>query len=208
MTHDAHQVMVLDDDKSVLVSLERLLEANGFSVRTHLSPEEFFRSGLPAVPACLLLDQHLGPTKGTDVHAEMQRLGWNVPTVFLTADWDTHTVVRAMRNGADDYLTKPFDPDELLRAVKRCLERAAQTLVADESLAKIRARVASLTPREREIVGHVVSGMLNKQIADLLDLALVTVKVHRGRAMRKLGARNPAELARIIANPSPPSASR
>jgi len=207
MSPDAHQVMVLDDDKAVLVSLERLLEANGFSVRTHLTPEEFFRSGLPTVPACLLLDQHLGPAKGTDVHAEMQRLGWNIPTVFLTADWDTHTVVRAMRNGADDYLTKPFDPDELLRAVKRCLERAAETLVADESQARIRARVASLTPREREIVGHVVSGMLNKQIADLLDLALVTVKVHRGRAMRKLGARNPAELAHIIANTGLPPAS-
>jgi len=207
MTPDAHQVMVLDDDQSVLVSLERLLEANGFSVRTHLTPDDFFRSGLPTVPACLLLDQHLGPAKGTEVHAEMQRLGWNVPTVFLTADWDTHTVVRAMRNGADDYLTKPFDPDELLRVVKRCLERAAESLVTSESQVKIRTRVASLTPREREIVGHVVAGMLNKQIADLLDLALVTVKVHRGRAMRKLGARNPAELACIIANHGLPPAS-
>jgi FixJ family two-component response regulator len=205
MSQKGPQVLVLDDDHSVLVSLERLLEANGYSVRKHLSPEDFFKVGKPAGPACLLLDQHLGAVKGTEVHAEMRQLGWNIPTIFLTADWDTHTVVHAMRNGADDFLTKPFDPDELLSAVARCLKRAMESRAANEAQLKIQAQMATLTRRELEIVTLVVAGMLNKQIAARLGVALVTVKVHRGRAMKKLGARNPAELARITAMASLPS---
>jgi FixJ family two-component response regulator len=197
MNSDLHQVVVLDDDLSVLVSLERLLQANGYNVRTHSSPEDFWGAGAPAVAACLLLDQHLGETRGTEVHAEMQRRGWAMPTVFLTADWDTHTVVQAMRGGADDYLTKPFDPDELLQAVARGLTRALACWQAGDATARACAAAATLTARERAIVKLVMSGLLNKQIAAQLGIALVTVKVHRGRAMQKLGAKNPAELARI-----------
>lgn len=193
------QVLVLDDDQAVLVSMQRLLETNGYAVRPHASPETFFADGLPSGPACLLLDQNLGATKGVDVHAEMQRRGWRLPTVFITADWDTHTVVRAMRSGADDYLTKPYNPDELLQIVERCLARSRQALKEDEALSQLRARAATLTPRERSIVTLVVSGLLNKQIASQLGLALITVKVHRARAMQKLGAGNAAELARIAA---------
>ena len=120
-----------------------------------------------------------------------------MPTVFLTADGDAHTVVQAMRHGADDYLTKPFDPDELLAAIKRACERGRQAHVLDGETAMLRQRAATLTSRERTIVSMVVKGMLNKEIAGQLNLALVTVKVHRGRAMRKLGAQNAAELARI-----------
>jgi len=199
MTTEAHQVLVLDDDQAVLVSLARLLETNGYAVQLHASPETFFAGGMPPGPACLLLDQNLGATKGTEVHAEMQRRGWMLPTVFITADWDTHTVVRAMRSGADDYLTKPYNPDELLQIVERCLARSRQALKEDDALSQLRARADTLTPRERSIVTLVVSGLLNKQIADQLGLALITVKVHRARAMQKLGARNAAELARISA---------
>jgi len=199
MTGMTSQVLVLDDDQAVLVSVARLLETNGYAVQLHASPETFFAAGVPPGPACLLLDQHLGATKGTEVHAEMQRRGWMLPTVFITADWDTHTVVQAMRSGADDYLTKPYNPDELLQIVERCLAHSRQALKMDAALAPLLARAARLTPRERTIVTLVVSGSLNKQIADLLGLALITVKVHRARAMKKLGARNAAELARISA---------
>ena len=199
MSQPASQVLVLDDDPAVLVSLERLLVTHGYTARTHQTPDALFGAGPPPVPACLLLDQNLGPVKGTEVHAELLRRGWLLPTIFLTADWDTHTVVQAMRGGADDYLTKPYDPAELLQTVARSLQRAQAIQLAADELACARARAATLTPRERAIVGLVVAGMLNKQIADHLGLALVTVKVHRGRAMQKLGARNPADLARLSA---------
>lgn len=199
MNQHLSQVLILDDDPAVLVSLERLLAANGYAARTHLTPDDLFGAGQPPAPACLLLDQNLGAVKGTDVHAELQQRGWFLPTVFLTADWDTHTVVQAMRGGADDYLTKPYDPDELIRAVSRGLERARAGQSARDEIARARAAAATLTARERTIVGLVVSGLLNKQIAHQLGLAVVTVKVHRGRAMQKLGAKNPAELAHIAA---------
>jgi FixJ family two-component response regulator len=190
-------VLVLDDDVGVLRSLARFLGANGYAVRTHCSAEDMFLAGQPNVPACLLLDQHLRGTKGTEVHAEMLRRGWNLPTVFLTADWDTHTVVRAMRGGADNYLAKPFDPLELLQVVRQALERVTTAGLYQSDVAEYRRRAEQLTARERAIVSLVAKGMLNKQIADHLQLAVVTVKLHRGRAMQKLHANNAAELGRI-----------
>lgn len=195
-----HTVLVLDDDASILSSLERLLTAHGYSVRLHAEPDHFFRAGLPQVPACLLLDNQLGNGRtGVEVHAEMQRRGWDIPTVFVTAHWDVQTVVRAMRAGADDFLAKPFDPTALMAAVAQALQRARTNHRNGLQIAESRAKAASLTPREREIVRLIVSGLLNKEIADQLELAVVTVKVHRGRAMHKLGAGNPAELARLAA---------
>ena len=199
MTRD-HAVLVLDDDASILSGLERLLTAHGYSVRLHAEPDDFFRAGLPKVPACLLLDNQLGHGRtGIEVHAEMQRRGWNIPTVFVTAHWDVQTVVRTMRAGADDFLAKPYDPKVLLAAVTQALQRARTNHQNGLQAAEARTKAASLTAREREIVRLIVSGLLNKEIADQLALALVTVKVHRGRAMRKLGAGNPAELARLAA---------
>lgn len=197
MTPDKTLVLVLDDEPTVLRSVERLLAAHGHEVRTFARSEDMLGGGPPGCPACLVLDQNLGLEKGTEVHAELRRRGWELPTVFLTADYDTRTVVRAMRDGADDYLVKPYDPDELVAVVGRALHRAVQALQSGCLIAEHRQRAAALTNRERLIVAMVVSGMLNKQISSELGLALVTVKVHRGRAMRKLGARNAAELARI-----------
>ena len=190
-------VVVLDDEPSVLRSLERLLTGHGYRVRLHETSESFFRAGFPAMPACLLLDQHLGVNRGTDVYADMKARGSHLPTIFLTANKDAHTVVQAIRSGADDYLTKPYDPDELIAAVDRATRRslaAQRTALQHEEW---RRRAATLTSRERTIVSLVVSGLLNKQIADRLDLALVTVKVHRGHAMKKLGALNAADLVHM-----------
>ena len=197
MTTAAQMVVVLDDEEQVRTSLDRLLKANGYQVRTHASAGEFFESGMLGVPACLLLDQCLGKVLGTDVYAEMQRRGWKVPTIFLTADWNPHTVVKAMQSGADNYLTKPFDPEELLAAVREACKHSDKVLQQERETGEFRRRALLLTPRERMIVSLVVKGKLNKEIASQLQLALVTVKVHRGRAMRKLGAQNVAELTSI-----------
>jgi FixJ family two-component response regulator len=193
-----HAVIVLDDDRFIRTGLERLLTAHGYRVRLHAEPEELFRLGLPAVPACLLLDNQLGEgMTGVQVHEELLHRGWFIPTVFLTAHWNVQLVVNAMRAGADGFLTKPFDPAELVDAVALALQRSRARQQKEFAAAEARVRVAALTPRERDIVRLVVEGMLNKEIADHLDLALITVKVHRGRAMHKLGAGNPAELVHI-----------
>lgn len=200
MKPDAHQVVVLDDDPSILRGLERLLVTRGYQVRLHAKPDDFFRAGLPAVPACLLLDNQLGDgMTGLQVHGELLRRGWDIPTVFLTAHWNVQSVVSVMRAGADNFLTKPYDPVELLDAVAVALQRARTRHKEGMIAAELRGRASSLTEREREVVRLVVKGLLNKEIADQLDIALVTVKVHRGRAMQKMGARSPAELARIAA---------
>lgn len=197
-TPEDNLVLVLDDDLAILRGLQRLLNAHGFKVRLHSEPADFFHAGLPSQPACLILDNQLGnDMTGVEVHAELHRRAWDLPTIFVTAHWNVQAVVEAMRAGADGYLTKPYDPEALVTAVNQALERARAKRQNELQFAEARAKAASLTPREREIVQLVVAGLLNKEIADRLNLALVTVKIHRGRAMRKLGAGNPAELARL-----------
>lgn len=193
-----HDVLVLDDNAAIRTALERLLVANGYRVRVHQEPVDFLATGLPTGPACLLLDNHLGDgMSGLQVHAEIVRLGWNLPVIFLTAHWNVQSVVSAIRAGADGFLTKPYDPDELLRAVAEALVRAQAADEQSQQVSDARARAETLTVRERQIVCHVLTGKLNKEIATELDLAEATVKLHRGRAMTKLGAGNPAELVRI-----------
>jgi len=193
-----HLVLVLDDDPSMVSGLDRLLTSHGYKVRLHQNPDTFFSEGLPSVPACLLLDINLNHGKsGIEVHAELLRRGWHLPTIFLTGHWNVQEVVNAIRAGADGFLTKPFDPCELLAAVAEALERANSSQEQRLQGAEAKARAATLTNREREVVCMVIAGKLNKEIASELSLALITVKVHRGRAMKKLGAGNAAELARI-----------
>ena len=195
---DEHDVVVLDDNPSILTGLERLLTASGYRVRLHQDPVDFLKTGPPAGPACLLLDNHLEASMtGIQVHAEIIRRGWNLPTVFLTAHWSVHSIVAAVRAGADGFITKPYAPAELLKAVAEALQRAqaAHQLGLKKSAAC--ALVANLTKRERQIACLVIEGKINKEIADDLGLALVTVKVHRARAMSKLGVTNAAELANL-----------
>jgi FixJ family two-component response regulator len=198
MISGEHMVVVLDDDPSILKSLKRLLAGHGYLVRLHADPDDFFSSGLPPAPACLLLDNHLGDClTGVQVFEELLRRNWFIPTVFLTAHWDVQTVVNTMRAGADDFLTKPYDPEALVKAVDLALKRSRDNHQRAILSAAIRTRAASLSTREREIVRLVVKGLLNKEIADQLNIALVTVKIHRGRAMHKLGAGNPSELTHL-----------
>ena len=195
-----HLVLILDDEPSVLESLTRLLTVHDYQVSPYTEPAELFLDGRPSVPSCLILDHHLGNgVTGVQVYEEMGKRGWDIPTVFLTAFWDIKLVVSAMRSGADGFLSKPFEPEELVVAVEQALQSAIDRHQDGMDADALRECAASLTPREREIVSLVVQGLLNKEIADKLELALVTIKVHRGRAMHKLGAGNPAELARIAA---------
>ncbi len=195
-TDGDYQVVAVDDDPNVLKGLERLLITNGYRVRLHQDPAEFLATGPPAGPACLLLDNQLEASMtGVQVHAEVVRQGWNLPTIFLTAHWSVQSVVTAVRAGADGYLTKPYEATDLLKAIEEALQRARATHRENQHKAAALALAATLTKRERQIACLVLDGKMNKEIADELDLALVTVKVHRGRAMSKLGVVNAAELA-------------
>ena len=198
MEDEVPMVVVVDDDPSILKSLDRLLTGHGYRVRLHAGPDDFFQAGQPPAPACLLLDNQLGDClTGVQVHEAIMRLGWFIPTVFLTAYWNVQVVVNVMRAGADGFLTKPFDPAELLDAVALALDHSRSRHQAAMRVAQARAKVAALSARELEIVRMVVNGLLNKEIATQLDIAVVTVKLHRGRAMHKLGAGNSADLVHI-----------
>ena len=192
------RVIVLDDDPFVLETLKSWLSLNGFEVSAYESADKMLASGPPKAPACLVLDNQLGGGwTGLQVHEKIRQLTWKVSTVFLTAHWDPAYIVQAMKAGAEGFLIKPFDPHELLEAVALALEKAEAMESSDQHAADARALAALLTQRELEIVKMVIKGLINKEIANQLDLALVTVKVHRGRAMRKLRAGNPAELVHI-----------
>jgi len=194
-----HLVFVLDSDSASASRLTALLESFGIVVRCFNRPDQLQSHPPPACPSCLILENDLGDgIQGLEVHRQLLEAGWRIPILFLTACRDVRTVVKAIRNGADNYLTKPFDPDELLEAVFNAMEHYKGQLRSSERAKRARTFYSKLTTREREVVKLVVSGHLNKEIASMLNIALVTVKVHRGRAMRKLCAGNAAELAKIV----------
>ena len=193
-------VVVIDDDVSFRRSTERLLRAAGLAVRAFASAEEFMQTGRPATPACLLLDVRLPDLSGLDLQREVARTSLDVPIIFMTGHGDITMSVQAMKAGAVDFLTKPFREQELLGAVRKAIERDRVTLEARANIAHLRGRHQSLTPREREVMQHVVSGSLNKQIAAELGLSEKTVKFHRGHIMRKMGAESLAGLVRFAAS--------
>ena len=193
-------VWILDKDKDFTDRLQDLLEFHGYSVRTFSNAAELFDLGPPVEPVCLWLDFKLGNgVSGMEVHEKLRRLGWEIPTLFVAADWSVRMIVDAIRAGAEDFIPKPSADGELLDALKGAMSRARLLHRKNLVVAKAIERAATLTTRERQVVALVVSGLLNKEIADQLGLAIVTVKVHRARAMQKLQAGNPADLARIAA---------
>lgn len=190
-------VFVVDDDPLVRDSVADLLESAGFVVQTYGSATEFMRAERPDTSACLILDVELPDLNGLDVQAELTKSGVEVPIIFLTAYGDIPKSVRAMKAGAMEFFTKPFRARELLDAVK-------QALVLDDELRKERAdmlnlreRLQTLTPRERQVLTLVVTGLLNKQIAGELGTSELTIKAHRGRVMRKMQAASLADLVRM-----------
>jgi FixJ family two-component response regulator len=192
-------VYVVDDDASICRALARLLRSAGFEVQTFPSARAFLDCPGPDGPACLVLDIRMPGPSGLDLQSALREADRLLPIVFITGHGDVATSVRAMKAGAVDFLQKPFDDQELLACVQRALETSRAQRAERAERAMLGERMASLTPREREVLRLVVTGMLNKQIADTLDIAEKTVKVHRGRVMEKMQAGSVAELVRMTA---------
>jgi FixJ family two-component response regulator len=191
-------VRVVDDDASVLKALGRLLRAAGFAVQTFPSPHVFLKEHDATAPGCVLLDLSMPGLNGLQIQRALTVLGDACPIVFITGHGDIASSVSAMKAGAVDFLTKPFDASRLLDAVRAAIakDRAAREVRAERS--SIGVRMAALTPREHEVMAQVCVGRLNKQIAADLGIAEKTVKVHRARVMKKMAAGSVAELVQLV----------
>jgi FixJ family two-component response regulator len=194
---DEPMVYLLDDEPEMLKALARLLRAEGLHVRGFSSAREFLAHVRPHGTACLVLDVAMPEIDGLSVQARLRQIDAELPIVFLTGHGDIPMSVRAMKAGAENFLTKPVNAAELLPAIRAALQRAADRHSEREALAALQKRLACLTPREREVLGHVIAGKMNKQIAADLGTGEQNIKVHRGRLMRKLGLRSVAELVRL-----------
>jgi len=190
-------VAVIDDDISVRRATTRLLTMAGYRVLPFDSAESYL-DGLDAIePDCILLDVYMPGMDGMALQESLSKFGWQPPVVFMTGRGDIPMTVRAMKRGAIDFLQKPVDEQDLLTAIEAAVGRSRELRQEREQLASIDGLLENLTPRESEVLKHVVQGKLNKQIASDLDISEKTVKVHRGRVMAKLEVRSVAELVRI-----------
>ena len=197
MNERAPIVFVVDDDPSVRRSIKRLIGSVGLQVEPFGSAQEFLLSKRPDAPSCLVLDIRLPGISGLDFQHELAEANIHIPIIFITAHGDIPMTVRAMKAGAVEFLTKPFREQDLLDAIHAALEQDRAKRQQEEEMATLRQRWESLTPREREVLPLVVSGLLNKQIAAEIGTSETTVKVHRGQLMRKMGADSLAELVRL-----------
>ncbi len=190
-------IHVVDDDDSFRKSLLRLLKAKGFAARGYTSAGDFLLHPLPDRPGCVLLDVRMPGPSGFELHEALKQRAVGLPIVFLTGHGDLAMGVQAMKAGAVDFLTKPFERDALFEAIERALARDASQRAARQETAALRRRFAALTPREREVFERIVVGRLNKQIAVDLSISERTVKAQRARVMEKLGVKSVAELGRL-----------
>jgi RNA polymerase sigma factor (sigma-70 family) len=197
MTTTAAIVFVVDDDPSVRKALGRLLRSFRFQVETFPSAEKFLERELPDAPGCLVLDVRMPGRDGLELQRSLSEAHVTLPIVFITGHGDIPMTVRAMKAGAVDFLPKPFDDEDLLNAVRQAIARDGQARHERADLTVLRQRVDSLTPREREVLELVVSGLLNKQVGHRLGVTEKTVKVHRAQAMHKMQAGSLAELVRM-----------
>ena len=194
---DVPVVYVVDDDKGIRRALEMLMRSVDLRVETFESPDEFLRFPRSAGPSCLILDVRLRGKSGMAFHQEIVNSGMRIPVLFITGHGDIEMGVKAMKAGAHDFFAKPFKDQDMLDAVTHALARDRERLAAEAVLADLRASYHALSPREKEVMGFVLSGLLNKQIASEMSLSEITVKVHRGQVMRKMNARSVPDLVRM-----------
>jgi FixJ family two-component response regulator len=191
-------VFVVDDDASVCAALKSLFGSVGLQVETFGSAPDFLKRRLPDAPSCLVLDVRLPGLSGLDFQAELANANIRIPIVFVTGHGDIPMTVRAIKAGAVEFLTKPFRDQELLDAVQLGLKRDRARREGERATAGLRTRFAALTQREKEVISLVTTGLMNKQIAGDMGVSEITVKVHRGNAMRKLGAKSLADLVKMM----------
>jgi len=192
-------VFVVDDDVSVRESLELLLQSEGWCVETFASADEFLKRSRALVPSCLILDISLPGINGLDLQARLNGDRKYVPIIFITGHGDIRMTVRAMKAGAVEFLTKPFTDEAIVSAVRQALERSSTALAQEARTRELRTCYESLTPRERQVMELVVSGLLNKQVGGQLGISEITVKAHRGKVMEKMKASSLADLVKMSA---------
>ena len=190
-------VFVIDDDESMRGALANLFRSVGLRVEVFGSAPELLQSKLPDVPSCLVLDIRLPGLSGLDFQTELAKANIHIPIIFMTGHGDIPMTVRAMKAGAIDFLTKPFRHQEMLDAVAMAIERDRKRRKDEKIVSNAQALFETLTPREREVLSLVAAGLMNKQVAAEIGIAEITVKIHRGHIMKKMGTRSLADLVRI-----------
>jgi FixJ family two-component response regulator len=189
-------VIIVDDEVAVREALDSLFRSTGLRTMLFATPAELLQSTIPDTPGCIVLDVRLPGISGLDFQSQLTSIGIALPIVFITGHGDIPMSVKAMKAGAVDFLSKPFREQDMLDAVTAAIAMDAQGRTMTAALHDLRARYETLTQREREVMAHVVSGLMNKQVAGNLGLSEITVKIHRGNVMRKMGVRTLADLVR------------
>ena len=198
-------IFVVDDDEAVRDALKSLFRSVGLRVQMFASAPELLRSQLPDAASCLVLDVRMPGLSGLEFQAELAKANIRLPIIFMTGHGDIPMSVKAMKAGAVDFLAKPFRDQDMLDAVSSALDRDRERRGTETRISDLRTSYETLTPREREVMRLVVSGLMNKQVAGELGLSEITVKIHRGQVMRKMGARSLADLVRMVETLGTPS---